>query len=91
MKKNDLVNVIAEKAGLSKIDARKALDAVVNSIADVLVTENKFALAGFGTFTVSEKAARQGINPRTKEVINIPARKTVKFKAGVELTSRVNE
>lgn len=81
MNKTDLVNAVAEKAGLSKVDSRKALDAVLESISQALANEDKVQLLGFGTFAVVEKPAREGINPRTKEKIQIPARKVVKFKA----------
>lgn len=85
MNKPELVNAIAEKAGLTKVDAKNALDATLTSIADALKNDDKVALVGFGTFSVTEKAARTGINPRTKEKIEIPARKVVKFKAGADL------
>ena len=89
MNKTELVNAIAEKAGISKVDAKKALDATVESIGAALAEGDKVALVGFGTFSVVEKAARTGINPRTKETIKIEARKTVKFKQGAELTAKV--
>lgn len=85
MNKTELVNAIAEKAGLTKVDAKNALDATLTSIADALKNDDKVALVGFGTFSVTEKAARTGINPRTKEKIEIPARKVVKFKEGADL------
>ena len=85
MNKTELVNAIAEKAGLTKVDAKNALDATLTSIADALKNDDKVALVGFGTFSVTEKAARTGINPRTKEKIEIPARKVVIFKAGADL------
>ncbi|MDE5997481.1 MAG: HU family DNA-binding protein [Muribaculaceae bacterium] len=80
MNKTDLVNEVAAKAGLSKVDAKKALDAVLESIEQALANEDKVQLIGFGTFAVVEKPAREGINPRTKEKIQIEARKVVKFK-----------
>lgn len=80
MNKTDLVNEIAAKASLSKVDAKAALDAVLESISQALANEDKVQLLGFGTFAVAEKPAREGINPRTKEKIQIPARKVVKFK-----------
>lgn len=85
MNKTELVNAIAEKANLTKVDAKNALDATLATIADALNNDDKVALVGFGTFSISEKAARTGINPRTKEKIDIPARKVVKFKAGADL------
>ena len=84
MNKTELVNAIAEKAGLTKVDAKNALDATLTSIADALKNDDKVALVGFGTFSVTEKAARTGINPRTKEKIEIPARKVVKSNAGAD-------
>jgi DNA-binding protein HU-beta len=89
MNKTELVNAIADKAGLSKADAKKALDATIEAISGALSNNDKIALIGFGTFAVVEKSARQGINPATKQKIEIPARKVVKFKAGAELTEKV--
>lgn len=89
MNKTDLINAIAEKANLSKVQAKAALDATINTISEQLANGDKVALIGFGTFAVSEKTARTGINPRTKEKIEIPARKAVKFKAGAELNDVV--
>lgn len=86
MNKNDLVNAIAEKTNLTKAESKLALDATLEAIAGALLNDEKVALIGFGTFSVTEKAARTGINPRTKEKIEIPARKVVKFKAGADLS-----
>lgn len=80
MNKTDLVNEVAAKAGLSKVDSKKAVDAVLESIEQSLANEQKVQLIGFGTFAVVEKPGREGINPRTKEKIQIPTRKVVKFK-----------
>lgn len=80
MNKTDLINEIAAKAQLNKVDAKKALDAVLESIAQALVNDDKVQLIGFGTFSMVEKPERTGINPQTKEKIIIPARKAVKFK-----------
>ncbi len=85
MNKTDLVNEIAAKAKLNKVDAKAALDAVLESIAQALSNDDKVQLIGFGTFSVMEKEARTGINPRTKEKIEIPARKVVKFKQAADL------
>ncbi len=85
MNKTDLVNAIAENASLSKADAKKALEATLDAIAGALKSGDKIALVGFGTFSVSERPSRTGINPRTKEQITIAAKKIAKFKAGVEL------
>ncbi|MDE7025509.1 MAG: HU family DNA-binding protein [Paramuribaculum sp.] len=89
MNKTELINAIAEKANLSKVQAKAALEATIDTISEQLVKGDKVALIGFGTFAVSEKTARTGINPRTKEKIEIPARKAVKFKAGAELNDMV--
>ncbi|WP_290377042.1 HU family DNA-binding protein [Paramuribaculum intestinale] len=86
MNKTELINAVAEKANLSKAQAKAALAATLNTISEALLKEDKVALIGFGTFSVAEKPARTGINPRTKEKIEIPARKAVKFKAGADLS-----
>ena len=85
MNKTDLIAKIAEGAGLSKVDAKKALDATIEAIAGAVKAGDKVALVGFGTFDIAERAERQGINPATKETITIPAKKVVKFKAGADL------
>ena len=85
MNRTDLVNEIAAKAGLNKANAKLALDACLESIAQALANDDKVALLGFCTFSVQMKEARTGINPRTKEKIEIPARKVVKFKASADL------
>lgn len=89
MNKTDLVNAIAAE-GLTKADSKKALDAVLNAISGALKEGDKVALLGFGTFSVNERPAREGINPATKEKIQIAAKKVVKFKAGAELEASVN-
>lgn len=89
MNKTELINAIAEKAGLTKVQAKAALEAAINTVSEQLAKGDKVALIGFGTFSVAEKTARKGITPRTKEVIEIPARKAVKFKAGAELVDVV--
>lgn len=89
MNRTDLVNAIAEEAKISKQDASNALKAALNAITNALADGDKIALVGFGTFSVTEKAARTGFNPRTKQAIEIPARKTVKFKPGAELSDKV--
>jgi len=86
MNKSELIDAIAQKSGLSKVDSKKALDATLEAIANELKSDGKVVLVGFGTFSVVERSARKGINPRTKKAINIPAKKTVKFKAGSELS-----
>ena len=85
MNKTDLINEIAEKAGLNKIAAKSALEACLEAIEQALVNNDKVQLVGFGTFSVVEKPERIGSNPQTKEKITISARKTVKFKPAAEL------
>lgn len=85
MNKTDLVNEIAEKAGLNKVAAKAALNACLEAIEQALVNEDKVQLIGFGTFSVVEKPERIGINPRTKEKLTIPSRKIIKFKPAEEL------
>ena len=85
MNKTELVQAIAEKTNLTKVQAKAALDATLMSIAGALKKDEKVALIGFGTFMVVKKEERQGINPATKEKITIPARKVVKFKPGTDL------
>lgn len=89
MNKTELINAIVAKAGLSKVDATKALKAGIEAVEEALAKGDKVALIGFGTFAVQEKVARTGINPATKQKIEIPAKKVVKFKAGAELTEKV--
>lgn len=90
MNKTELIEKIAEGAGLSKADSKKALDAAVVAIKDALVAGDKVQLIGFGTFSVNERPAREGINPLTKEKITIAAKKVAKFKAGAELADAIN-
>ena len=91
MNKTELIEKIAATAELSKADAKKALDATVNAIKEALVAGDKIQLVGFGTFAVSERPAREGINPATKQKIKIAAKKVAKFKAGAELSDAVNK
>ena len=85
MNKTELVQAIAEKANLTKVQAKAALDAALEAVGGSLKKGDKVALIGFGTFQVIKKDARKGINPATKQAIKIPAKKVVKFKAGKEL------
>ena len=85
MTKTDLINEIAAKAGLTKVQAKAALDATLESISQALANDDKIQLIGFGTFSVVEKPERKGRNPQTKQEIIIPARKVVKFKPGTGL------
>lgn len=85
MNKTELVEKIAAGAGITKVDAKKALDAAIGAVKETLIAGDKVALIGFGTFSVAERPAREGINPATKEKIKIAAKKIAKFKAGAEL------
>ena len=89
MNKADLVNHMANAADISKAQASKALDAMLDGIVDALKNGDKVTLVNFGTFSVSERASRTGRNPRTNEEINIPAKKVAKFKAGKVLADAV--
>lgn len=90
MTKTELIANVAEKAGLTKKDAEKAVNAVFDSITAALTEGDKIALIGFGTFEVRERAARTGRNPRTGEELKIEACKTPSFKAGKALKDAVN-
>lgn len=90
MNKTELIAAIAEKAELSKKDAEKALKAFTEAVAEELVKGEKVQLVGFGTFEVSERAAREGRNPKSGEPMKIEASKTPKFKAGKALKDMVN-
>ena len=90
MNKNDLVAVVADKTGLSKADSTNAVDGVFDAITDALRGGNEVRLVGFGTFSVSQRRASEGRNPRTGERIKIPASKQPKFKAGKGLKEAVN-
>ena len=90
MTKSELINQIAEKSELTKKDAEKAFSAVVSTITDALVSGEKVQIVGFGTFEVTERAARTGKNPQTGKEIKIAACKAPKFKAGKALKDAVN-
>ncbi|WP_417797824.1 HU family DNA-binding protein [Terasakiella pusilla] len=90
MNKNDLVAAVASSTGLSKADASKAVDGVFGAITDALKSDDEVRLVGFGTFSVAQRAASEGRNPRTGEKIQIPASKQPKFKAGKGLKDAVN-
>ena len=90
MTKAELINAIAEKGGFSKKDAEKALNAVTASITEALVKQDKVQIVGFGTFEVRDKKAKEAINPRTKEKVMVPARKSPAFKAGKALKDAVD-
>ena len=86
MNKTDLIAAMAASGGMAKADAAKALNALMEAVAGALKKGDKVTLMGFGTFSVTERAARTGVNPATKQMIEIPAKKVVKFKAGSELS-----
>ena len=90
MTKTDLVNHIAEEAGLTKADATRALDAFMSGVTKGLKKEGKVSLTGFFTFTAKKKAAKEGRNPRTGETVKIPARVAVTGKAGSKLKEALN-
>ena len=85
MNKTELIEKIAVGAELSKADAKKALEATIEAIKNALVDGDKIQLIGFGTFSVTTRAAHQGVNPATGAAITIPEKKVVKFKAGAEM------
>lgn len=85
MNKAELVSEIAVRSGLTKGDAKKALDATIDAIKDAVKKDDKVSLIGFGTFSQVKRAARQGINPRTKEKIEIAAKNVFKFKASTSI------
>jgi len=90
MTKNELADKVAERAGLGAGQAREAVDAVIESVSDELAKGGEVSLAGFGKFSVSHRAARQGRNPSTGETINIAASKAAKFSAASALKKRLN-
>lgn len=90
MNKGDLIKAISDQSGISKASATDALNAVIGGISGALASGDKVTLVGFGTFSVSQRAARTGRNPATGKVIKIAAKKQVKFKAGKELDDTAN-
>lgn len=90
MNKTELVESIAKEAGLSKADAKRALDAFVNTTTKCLKKGDKLSLIGFGSFSISKRKARKGRNPQTGKEITIKARNLVRFKAGANLADKVN-
>jgi DNA-binding protein HU-beta len=90
MTKNDLADKVAESTGLAASQARQALEAAIDAVADELAAGGEVALAGFGKFSVSHRAARQGRNPATGETISIAASKAAKFSAASALKTRLN-
>ncbi len=90
MSKQELVEIVAEKAELSKAAAARAVDAVFEGVTTGLKKEGKVTLVGFGTFSAKKRAAREGINPLTKEPLKIPAKTVASFKAGSKLKDALN-
>ena len=90
MNKSELIEAVATESGLSKADAKRALEAFVSTTTNVLKSGDKVALVGFGSFSTSERSARKGRNPQTGAEITIAAKKVVKFKPGAELSGSVN-
>ena len=90
MKKVELIEAVAAKAGITKADAGRAVDATIATITEAVVKGDKVPLVGFGTFAVSKRAAREGRNPQTGETVEIAARRAVTFKAGAALKDVVN-
>jgi DNA-binding protein HU-beta len=88
--KADVINAIAEQAGISKKEAAAAFDAFVSYVSETCQSGERCAIPGLGSFSVTERKAREGRNPRTKETINIPASKNVRFKAGKDLRDLLN-
>jgi len=89
MTKAELISAVAEKSNLTKKDSDKAVTAMIDATTEALVSGDKVSLVGFGTFEVKDRAARKGINPRTKEPMPIPASKLPAFKAGKALKEAV--
>ena len=90
MKKVDLIDQMASDAKITKVDAKKALDSFLSNVSKTLKKGDKISLVGFGTWSVAQRDAREGRNPQTGQVIQIPAKKVVKFKPGSELSDSVN-
>jgi DNA-binding protein HU-beta len=90
MNKSELIEAMADGAGISKADAKRALDAFIGATSGALKKGGRVALVGFGSFSVSKRSARTGRNPQTGKEIKIAAKNVVKFKAGAELSSAVN-
>ena len=89
MNKAQLIDAMAEKAGLTKADAKKSLDAFVEATSDALKNGDRVALIGFGSFSVASRSARTGRNPQSGKTIEIPEKKVVKFKPGAELADNI--
>ena len=91
MNKAELIDAVAAESGLSKADAKRALDSTIDVMSKSLKKGDRVALVGFGSFSISKRAARKGRNPQTGKEIKIAAKKVVKFKAGSDLAKKVNK
>ena len=91
MNKTELIEKIAAGVEITKAQAKAALEATTNALKEALIAGDKIQLVGFGTFSINERPAREGINPATKEKIQIAAKKVAKFKAGAELADAINK
>lgn len=91
MNKTELIDKIAAGAEITNAQAKAALEATTNALKEALIAGDKIQLVGFGTFSINERPAREGINPATKEKIQIAAKKVAKFKAGAELADAINK
>jgi DNA-binding protein HU-beta len=89
MTKTELIGVVAAKTSLSEREAKKAVNVFLKTIGEALEKGDRVSLLGFGSFSIIEKIARKGVNPRTRQSIIIPARKTIKFKPGIKLAECV--
>ena len=91
MNKSELIDAIADRAGLSKSQAENALNAMIDAVKNAVASGDKVTLPGFGAWSQSQRSARQGRNPRTGEIVQIPASKGVKFSAGAQFKAAVNK
>lgn len=89
MNKAELIDAMAEDAGISKAQAKKALDSFTDNVADTLAKGGRISLVGFGSFSVSQRSAREGRNPQTGATIQIPAKNVARFKPGAELNAKL--
>lgn len=91
MNKTDLVNAVSAKTEVNKVTSKQVIEAAIEAVVEALKAGEKVSLVGFGTFSVTDRAGREGINPTTGQPITIAAKKVAKFKAGSELDSAINQ